>query len=165
MTGTEGLDSITGLVDGAQFSALAQQEARRAIRYRHPLTLIALALDGLSGLESDARRETAMRTAAALMDNAVREHDLLAHLGGGAFALALIETGEAGAEVVIRRLTETVRAADLLRDGSAGRLALRAAVTACRPEEEPADLALERAFAMLRGDEPPIPVDHHIEEE
>jgi GGDEF domain-containing protein len=156
MAGPLLIDPVTGLFDRMRFTALAEQEARRAVRYRHPMTFVVLALEGLGG-PAEGEREERLRRAAAVLSDAVREHDLLSHLGEGVFAVGLTETGEAGAEVVARRLAERVGAA-------AGETA-RTALTVLRPEEEPAGLALDRTLARLAGSAVPQAVDHHVEEE
>ena len=158
------LDPVTGLFDRRRFITLAEQEVRRAVRYRHPLTIVVLALDRLPGDDQPAHRDAALRVAASLIGDTVREHDVLAHLGSGIFAVALTETGEAGADVVARRLAEQIGATDVPGEGGSLRLSARFAVTACRPEEEAADQGLDRAIALVTGRRLAKPVDHHVEE-
>ena len=158
------IDPVTGLFDRRRFIALAEQEVRRALRYRHPLTIVALALDGLPGEEQRPDRESAFRLVGSMIGETVREHDVLAHLGDGVFALALTETGEAGADVVAKRLAERIGASHMPGEKGNLRLSARVAVTACRPEEEAADQALERSVGLIVGSPVAAPVDHHIEQ-
>jgi diguanylate cyclase (GGDEF)-like protein len=159
------IDPVTGLFDRRRFVALAEQEARRAVRYGRPMTVLAVAVRNLTGSGEPADREAAIRHAAGLLSDAIREHDVLGHLGGGLFAIALTETGEAGAAVVARRLEERISGAAAAEDGRPVRLEARTAVAACRPEEEPSERTLERAVAMLSGGAAPEPVDHHVEDD
>ena len=159
------LDPVTGLFDRRRFVALTEQEARRAVRYRHPLTIVALAIDGLPGDAERVNKESALRAVASLIGETVREHDVLAHLGDGVFAAALTETGEAGADVVARRLVARIGATDIAGERQSLRLSARVAITACRPEEESADQALERSIRLIAGYRMPLPVDYHVEQD
>lgn len=94
-----GVDPATGLLDRAAFLRRVAQEASRARRYARPLWLVALGA---------AVEDAVLGPAAAALSSALREGDLVGHLGGGRFAACLVGAGASRAEKVAARLAEAL---------------------------------------------------------
>jgi two-component system, sensor histidine kinase ChiS len=94
-------DAATGLLDRRGLVIRLTQEAARARRYGRPLSL-AVARTGAHGAE-------ALRGCAARMRERLRAPDVLAHLGGGTFAVLLPECTAAQAQNVFGRVETDLR--------------------------------------------------------
>jgi diguanylate cyclase (GGDEF)-like protein len=109
-------DPLTGLANHGRFWAVLEHEAARAARYRRPLSLVMLDLDGFKKVNDllghlggdEVLVEVAKRVRS-------RASDLAARYGGEEFALILPETPRAGARAVaekIRAAVEALRASE-----------------------------------------------------
>jgi len=102
-------DGLTGLYNKREFHLRLSQEAVRATRYRHPVSLMMLDLDHFKNINDTyghpagdkALRNTAIRLAVEL-----RPTDVAARYGGEEFAVVLPETAAADA----LRIAERIRA-------------------------------------------------------
>lgn len=106
-------DPLTGLVHAARFREAVQGEKDRAVRYKHPLTLVYVDVDGLEGFNRRFGRRTGdalLRTVAATLRENVRASDTVARLGGDEFGLLLVEVDTEEAEVVIVRTRQNLLA-------------------------------------------------------
>jgi diguanylate cyclase (GGDEF)-like protein len=110
-------DSLTGLLNRRAFHDRCHEEIVRARRYRQPLSLLILDLDGLKRINDEyghqAGDEALRRVAWAIRDG-LREADLGARVGGDEFAILAPNTDEAAALVFGERLRR------LVSDGNAG---------------------------------------------
>jgi diguanylate cyclase (GGDEF)-like protein len=81
-------------------------EFSRAVRYRHPLSLIVVAVDGPEVMEATHGADALERfqtTLAEALRRSLRRIDLLASIGSGEFAVVLPETSASGARIVAER--------------------------------------------------------------
>jgi diguanylate cyclase (GGDEF)-like protein len=107
MTELAHTDSLTGLANRRWLLELLEREFLRARRYRRPLTLIYLDLDGFKEVNDGFGHlfgDGLLRSAARSMQAALRAADLLARIGGDEFAVLLPETDLAGADKVVGKL-------------------------------------------------------------
>jgi diguanylate cyclase (GGDEF)-like protein len=116
MTELAHTDSLTGLANRRWLLELLEREFLRARRYRRPLTLVYLDLDGFKEVNDGFGHlfgDGLLRSAARSMQAVLRAADLLARIGGDEFAVLLPETDLAGADKVVgklrRALTSTTR--------------------------------------------------------
>jgi diguanylate cyclase (GGDEF)-like protein len=100
-------DELTGLHNRRFFFPEAQAALARAVRYRQPYSVILVDLDHFKRINDDfghAAGDEALRGFASLLGGLVREGDIVARFGGEEFALALPNTGVAGAVELAERL-------------------------------------------------------------
>jgi diguanylate cyclase (GGDEF)-like protein len=107
MTELAHTDSLTGLANRRWLLELLEREFLRARRYRRPLSLIYLDLDGFKEVNDGFGHlfgDGLLRSAARSMQALLRSADLLARIGGDEFAILLPETDLAGADKIAGRL-------------------------------------------------------------
>ena len=107
MTQLAHTDALTGLANRRQLIDQLGREFARARRYRRPLGLLYLDLDGFKGINDRFGHmfgDDLLRTAANSMRAVLRSTDLLARIGGDEFAVLLPETPLPGVENVATKL-------------------------------------------------------------
>lgn len=107
-------DYLTRVANSRYFSELAQAEINRAGRYVHPFTVAYLDLDNFKSV-NDAWGHSAgdelLAFVAKTMQENIRSTDSVARLGGDEFGLLLPETDFSAAEVVVRKVQQSLLAA------------------------------------------------------
>jgi len=104
-------DPLTGLYNPRAFHDQLRQELRRTARYREPLSLLLMDLDGLKRVNDQFGHEAgdaALRSVAEAMRSGLREIDLGARIGGDEFAVLAPQTGAEAAVVLAERLRALV---------------------------------------------------------
>jgi diguanylate cyclase (GGDEF)-like protein len=99
-------DPLTGLDHAGRFRDVVQMEEDRAVRYKHPLTLAYVDVDGLRQFNRRFGRragDTLLRSAAATLRENVRASDTVARLGEDEFGVLLVEVDIDEAKSVIFR--------------------------------------------------------------
>jgi diguanylate cyclase (GGDEF)-like protein len=100
-------DPLTGLANRRQLIDLMQREFNRARRYRRPLGLLYLDLDGFKAINDRFGHmfgDEILRNVATTLRAVLRSTDLLARIGGDEFAVLLPETPMPGVENVAAKL-------------------------------------------------------------
>lgn len=106
-------DPLTGLANRRHLLEQLQREFTRAHRYRRPLSLIYLDLDGFKAINDRFGHlfgDEILRGVATAMSAVLRSADLLARIGGDEFAVLLPETTIDGAERVTLKLRKALSA-------------------------------------------------------
>jgi diguanylate cyclase (GGDEF)-like protein len=107
------IDGLTGLANRREFDQVLVREVNRAKRTGEPLSLVVFDVDRFKQV-NDTRGHLAgdevLRTIAAVLAAAVRDMDLVARYGGEEFALVLPRCDQDDAGVVVKRVTEALRA-------------------------------------------------------
>ena len=88
-------DGLTGLANSRRFLAAVETEVARSHRYRRPLSLAYVDLDGFKAVNDQAGHATGddvLETVGRILSHSVRATDLPARLGGDEFAVLLPET-------------------------------------------------------------------------
>lgn len=102
-------DALTGLANRRRFQEVLQTEWRRALRNRHPLTLILADIDSFKQFNDTyghvAGDDCLVRVAAVIRNPLMRPSDLACRYGGEEFAILLPETDLEGG----RHLAEEIR--------------------------------------------------------
>ncbi|MDP2155198.1 MAG: GGDEF domain-containing protein [Sulfuricella sp.] len=100
-------DTLTGLANRRSLDDRIAEEIGRWERYRRPLGLILMEMDGFGGVNENYGREVGdelLHHVATVITHSVRTTDLAARYGGLEFAMLLPETNEMGALIVAERL-------------------------------------------------------------
>lgn len=106
-------DPLTGLLNHQAFSDELGEELDRAKRYDHGVALVFLDVDRFKAINDTlGHREgdRVLRAVAALLTETARRSDLAGRMGGDEFAVALIESDEAGARAFVERLEAKIAA-------------------------------------------------------
>lgn len=112
-------DSLTGLYNRRHFNKLVKNEAGRAFRYAHPLSVIMLDIDFFKRINDTYGHITGdevLQMVAAVAKEQVRNTDIPARYGGEEFIVLLPETSVDEAAGVAERLRGRVEAS-VLRSG------------------------------------------------
>jgi diguanylate cyclase (GGDEF)-like protein len=117
------IDVLTGLEGPEFWRKIVIAEMARATRYRRPVTVVILDLDGLAEIERawgiEVARHT-MREIAQCLRRMARTSDHLARIGTTRFGIVLTETDEVAAINFVERVRiagpkAVLRTADLVR--------------------------------------------------
>jgi diguanylate cyclase (GGDEF)-like protein len=104
-------DPLTGLYNPRAFHDHLRQELRRLARYREPLSLLLMDLDGLKRVNDQFGHEAgnaALRSVAGAIGSGLREIDLGARIGGDEFAVLAPRTDAKAAVALAERLRALV---------------------------------------------------------
>jgi diguanylate cyclase (GGDEF)-like protein len=106
-------DPLTELANRRHLIEQLEREFTRAVRYKRPLTLIYLDMDGFKSINDRFGHlfgDEILRGAALAMRAVLRSADVLARIGGDEFAILLPETTISGAQGVISKLRKALSA-------------------------------------------------------
>jgi diguanylate cyclase (GGDEF)-like protein len=95
------VDELTGLANGRRFQAAVDAEVARSVRYRRPVSLAYIDLDGFKAVNDrwgHPTGDTVLTRVGSVLRTQVRATDVPGRLGGDEFAVLLPETdaGQAG---------------------------------------------------------------------
>lgn len=100
-------DALTGLANRKQLDDRTDEEILRWQRYRRPLALVLLDMDGFAAVNRHygrAAADEALLHVGTVLRQSIRSLDLAARYGGEEFAVLLPETNDMGALIVAERL-------------------------------------------------------------
>ena len=104
-------DSVTGLLNRSFMAIQFQKEIDRARRYKRPLTLMMIEVDGLAEIVENQGKRAAnhiLDQFAKLLTQKIRSHDSAARHSSVQFAVLLPETPVGGARVIAERIRKAV---------------------------------------------------------
>jgi diguanylate cyclase (GGDEF)-like protein len=110
-------DALTGLPNRRALNEHIREELRRAARYRTPVSLLLIDVDGLKQVNDahgHAAGDRVIRTIARAITHTLRESDFGARWGGDEFGIVAPNTTSAAARASAERLVNRVRS---VRDG------------------------------------------------
>jgi diguanylate cyclase (GGDEF)-like protein len=120
-------DGLTNVANRRSFDLTLTAEWHRAVRKRHPISLLLIDIDFFKALNDSYSHsygdQCLVRIATAMQSVIVRSGDLLARYGGEEFAVILPGTGGRGAEVVASRLHKVVHSLRIKNETSIGKFA------------------------------------------
>ena len=126
-------DELTGLSNNRRFRELISKEAARAQRFGHELSLLMLDLDDFKRVNDTyghLQGDEVLRTVGAVLASESRGVDEPARYGGEEFAVALPETGLAGAVELAERIRARIESEAIPRIEGSGSLRITASVGA-----------------------------------
>ena len=105
-------DYLTGAANRRYFFELAGSEAKRAARYKRPLTLAYVDIDDLKGINDRLGHKAGDRLICLVTETikkGVRMTDMVARVGGDEFVVMMPETGYDPAQAVIHRIQKELQ--------------------------------------------------------
>lgn len=141
-------DALTGLANRRFLIEQLEREFTRAKRYRRPLTLLYLDLDGFKTINDQFGHlfgDEVLRNIALSMRAVLRSTDFLARIGGDEFAVLLPETTIKGAIGVAAKLGRALKAYRANLSQNIPELTFAAGVAQMRFEDDSIDDLLVRA--------------------
>jgi diguanylate cyclase (GGDEF)-like protein len=141
-------DALTNLANRRFLIEQLQREFARAKRYRRPLSLLYLDLDGFKSVNDKFGHiigDEMLRSAALSMRAVLRSTDLLARIGGDEFAVLLPETSIKDALGVAQKLRRALEASAASLGDDIPALTFSAGVSQLLFEDESVDDLLARA--------------------
>src|ERR1700730_15353420 len=100
-------DEVTRLYNRRFFSIRLEEEVARYRRFNHPVSLVLLDLDGFKGVNDQLGHgvgDETLRGVAELLLKHSRGINVLCRYGGDEFAILLVETPKAGAQIYADRI-------------------------------------------------------------
>lgn len=144
-------DGLTGLMNRRHFMQSAEVELQRAQRYRRPVTVAMADLDlfkRLNDTYGHAAGDAVLRAFAELVQDTLRQSDLVCRYGGEEFAFLFPEIGPAETDKLAERLR--VRCAEMEVPLPDGRLVgATVSMGLADASECPIEIALKRADEAL----------------
>jgi diguanylate cyclase (GGDEF)-like protein len=144
-------DGLTGLTNRRHFMQIADAELQRAQRYERPVTVGMADLDFFKKLNDTyghAAGDAVLRSFAALMQDTLRQSDLVCRYGGEEFAFLFPESSLAETEKLAERFRATVCDYDIrLSDGRLVRVTM--SIGLADASDCPIEVALKRADEAL----------------
>lgn len=144
-------DGLTGLLNRRHFMSIADAELHRAQRYRRPLTIGMADLDlfkRLNDTYGHAAGDTVLRAFAALIQESMRQSDLVCRYGGEEFAFVFPEIAVAEAAKLAERFRAQCAGHDIcLNDGQVVRVTFSMGLADA--SESSLESALKRADEAL----------------
>lgn len=105
-------DPLTGAYNSRAFRERLRDERQRSIRFKHPLSLLYIDLDGfkkMNDLHGHQFGDELLKKTVICLNHVVRNIDLVARLGGDEFIVLLPETSAEGAAVCSDRILEAFK--------------------------------------------------------
>jgi len=134
-----GSDPITGLANDRRFRSALQTELRRARRYRQRSSVIVVDVDGFASINERFGSfvgDRLLRELGILLNNNVRDIDVVARLGEDELALLLPETGRNAAFTVAERFRREAESYFATRESGGNPIGLTvSAGLACYPDD------------------------------
>lgn len=113
-------DTLTGTATRLAFTEVAEVEMQRALRYRNDLSLLMLDLDHFKGINDEHGHVTGDAVLvhfAQVVQQQIRNMDLLARLGGEEFVVLLPNVNAEQAAVLAERIRGAVSESRLMANG------------------------------------------------
>lgn len=148
MTELAHTDPMTGLANRRWLMEQLGREFSRARRYRRPLSLLYLDLDGFKAINDRFGHlfgDEVLTGAGRAMKAVLRATDLLARIGGDEFVVLLAETGIEGAHNVTSKLRRALTAYGQQLGPAVPVLSFCAGVSQLHPDDSTIDDILSRA--------------------
>jgi diguanylate cyclase (GGDEF)-like protein len=145
-------DFLTGLYNRREAMALAEAELARAIRTPSSLCILMLDIDHFKRVNDTYGHDggdEVLKFFAQLLNQAVRQHDLVARTGGEEFLILLPDTDLTGAQSMAERLLQVLRDSTLDYAGTRIGVTCSIGVTAWRGPEDNIQAMLIRGDLLL----------------
>jgi diguanylate cyclase (GGDEF)-like protein/PAS domain S-box-containing protein len=146
------VDHLTGLYNRRGFSALAQQELKKANRIKRGMLLLFADVDDLKKINDSLGHQEgdlALIDTANLLKDTFREPDIIARIGGDEFVVLAAETPATSADILTARLKEHLKSSNK-KGGHRYKLSISMGIVQYNPEQPCSiDELLSRADKMM----------------
>ncbi len=126
------MDGLTGLLNRRSFDELVNEEWRRGVRNKQPLSILLIDIDYFKAYNDNYGHtlgDDALKAVAQALGGAVQRHvDKVARYGGEEFVVILPDTDKAGAEFMAERICNEVRRLNISHVASPGEKQLTVSV-------------------------------------
>ena len=105
------LDSLTELYNSRTFLKELKDELKRAKRYKRPVSLCMVSIDGFKEVSRQygaLTGDVVLKVVASVLQSCVRDVDIAARYSAEEFAIVLPETNASGAAIVAERIRQRV---------------------------------------------------------
>lgn len=141
-------DPLTGTANRRYFFERAEQEFMRSRRYQAPLSITLIDVDHFKHINDQyghAAGDEVLKLLSQKISALLREHDLLARIGGEEFAILMPSTGLAGAALMAERLRLAIAEEASAVAGLMLHLRFSAGVTQLKDQDQSIEDCLRRA--------------------
>jgi diguanylate cyclase (GGDEF)-like protein/PAS domain S-box-containing protein len=110
-------DHLTGIANNRSFYLQGTEEIKRAVRYRHPLTLVMLDIDKFKVINDTYGHKAGdkiLQNIAEILKKSIRNVDFIGRLSGEEFGILMPNTAASDAVVFAERLRAAVEAAECM---------------------------------------------------
>jgi diguanylate cyclase (GGDEF)-like protein len=148
------MDPLTQVANRRAFLERAGDEAARVRRTRRPFAIILGDIDHFKRFNDEhghACGDAVLASAASLLREGAREHDLVARWGGEEFILLLPETDLEGAAALAERIRERVESSGHQHEGHVLRVTMTFGVSECGVDETLDDCVGRADRALYAG--------------
>jgi diguanylate cyclase (GGDEF)-like protein len=104
-------DDLTGLYNRRFFSVRLEEEMSRYRRFNHPVSLVLMDLDGFKAVNDDMGHgvgDETLRDIGQILMKHSRGINVVSRYGGDEFAVLLVETSKAGAQLYADRIRQVI---------------------------------------------------------
>lgn len=148
------LDGLTGVHNKRFFSEFLERELARAQRHRRPLSLALLDLDHFKKINDTHGHlvgDTTLKRVARVIQDRVRQDELLARYGGEEFAVVLPETDMRGAQTFAETVRRQVEEQSFAFDGQEIRVTVSIGVATLESNDDSDALIREADDQLYRA--------------
>jgi diguanylate cyclase (GGDEF)-like protein len=145
-------DELTGLHNRRYLERAAHEELRRAVRFHRPLAVVVVDIDKFKRVNDSyghAVGDQVIKATGKCLLDAIRDHDVLARIGGEEFVVLLPETPLEGAMALAERLRSAVAALQVEAGGPRVTWTVSCGVTEVLESDQRFEEVLDRADACL----------------
>lgn len=145
-------DELTGLYNRRAFFELGKQLFKQAKRYQQRISVMMIDIDHFKNINDNhghAVGDTVLKAFGGLLQNSVREADILARIGGEEFAVILPQTGIEEASNLAERIRERIEAEVLKHDALQIKITASFGIASCMAESDDLDRMLTKADDAL----------------
>lgn len=145
-------DELTGVFNRRHFLKLAQEELKRAIRLKHPLTIALIDIDHFKHINDTyghAAGDQALLAFTKICKKNIREIDVFARFGGDEFALLLPEANCEQAREALERIRLLLTELQIPVNDHSISITLSAGISSLASEHESLDTLLGRTDQAL----------------
>lgn len=132
-------DELTGLFNRRYFFTEGISMLSRAVRYDLPFSLILIDIDHFKRVNDTWGHQVgdrALRMVAQVLQNEIREGDLVTRMGGEEFVMVLSNTSGIGTDLMARRIQERVASLELVPEGEGDALTVSIGMTILNKGED-----------------------------
>ncbi len=146
------IDDLTRIPNRRHFMYLAEKEMKSAKRYHHPISIIVIDFDNLKKINDTYGHlagDRALSVFARIVQQIIREVDILGRFGGDEFLILLPETTEEQAFRVMERINQVLESSPIFYQDDSFSLSVSSGIASIESWTDTLEDLLNRADAAL----------------